>query len=55
MKPRKSRPNVEIRVESGPVEVNKPTANEESGRYKANPKAGFWKSVKLLLNKGGIK
>ena len=28
------------------MEVNKPTANEENARYMANPKKGFWSSIR---------
>ena len=41
-----SRPNVEIKVESGPVDINKTGYDEEPAKYMANKPKGFWKSIK---------
>lgn len=42
----KRRKNTDFVVESKPVDVNKPTANEENARYMANPAKGFWKAFR---------
>jgi hypothetical protein len=49
-KPKRGCDRVEV---STPRSVNDTGYNEEPAKYMANPKAGFWKTIKKLFNKGG--
>ncbi len=46
----KKKPGCNTTGESGPVEVNKTGYNEEPAKYMANPKKGFWETIKKLFN-----
>ena len=37
---------MEIKVTSDPVDINNTGYDEEPAKYMANPKKGFWKSIK---------
>ena len=52
---RKKNPDVEMVVNSGPVDLNKTGYDEEPAKYMAAPAKGFWKSIKKAFGVTGPK